>query len=77
MYKISDFFFQNGYTDFPLTITIEVLTRERLEKINQELFYKYNEGKGQELEDVDEINVSIRNINFKYVLKKDDSEDQE
>ena len=81
IYTISDFLIENGYEDVPLTITVDVLTQERLNKIDQELFYQTNPDKRDEqpqLTDVDEINVKVNNFNFKFVLKKeDDSENQE
>lgn len=75
--KISDFLIENGYGDVPLTIIIEVLTKERLKKLNEDLYYQYNTNKEAEIIDADEIDVNINNFKFKYVLKKDDSENQE
>ena len=75
--KISDFLIENDYGEVPLTIIIEVLTKERLKKLNEDLYYQYNTNKEAEIIDADEIDVNINNFKFKYVLKKDDSENQE
>ena len=80
VYAISDFLFDNGYADVPLTITVDVLTRERLNKINEDLFYQTNPGKENEkpeVIDADEVVVTVHNFKFKFVLKENDSEDQE
>ena len=71
--KIASVLNENGYSNQGFDIVIPVPNIELLNKINEELYYK-NNGKesGFDIERVDEINLNIYGISFKYVVCDDE-----
>lgn len=73
LFKIQALLEDEGYGNCGLEVVIKVRNREIFEKVNEEYYYSNN--KEGTPPDVDNINVKIGNINFKYVV--DDEEAQE
>lgn len=71
--KIASVLNEKGYSNQGFDIVIPVPNIELLNKINEELYYK-NNGKesGFDIERVDEINLNIYGISFKYVVCDDE-----
>lgn len=63
--KISDLLEENGYGQSNITIVINVRSKDILSRINEDYFYRNNES-GTPPE-VDEVNVTVGNVKFKYV----------
>ena len=70
--KISAFLEENGYSDGNITILLGVASQTLLIKINEDLFLRNKNESNEKLkENVNEINVNVNNINFKYILTND------
>ena len=63
---------EEGYGDSGLEIVIRVRSKEILSKVNEEFYYE-NSKEGEPPE-VDEVNVQIGGINFKYIVKEEPEE---
>ena len=70
LYNIALFLGEKGYNEVPLEITIPVYTKERMAKLNREFCINKNMNPTGDNDNdyVDEINVSIEGVNFKYKL---------
>ena len=67
--KIAALLSDNGYKDSNITIVINARTKDILDRVNEDLFYRNNqEGTPP---DVNEVNVDINGIHFKYVVEED------
>lgn len=66
--KISNILTEYGYNDFGLVINTTIHSKELLNKLNQDFYYrdKANKNSGN-IEPVDEIILNISGITFKYV----------
>ena len=62
---------ENGFDKYNFTITSEVNTREQLNKLNEDFFYKLPENADKTPEYGDEISVNFDGITFRYVIKPD------
>ena len=67
--KIAALLSDNGYKDSNITIVINARTKDILDRVNEDFFYRNNqEGTPP---DVNEVNVDINGIHFKYVVEED------
>ena len=67
--KMAQILEENGFNSPSITVVINVKSKEVLSRINDDYFYRNNpEGNPPE---VDEVNVEIGNIRFKYVVEQD------
>lgn len=67
--KIASLLEDGGYGTSDIMIVINVQSQGILDKINEDFFYRNNqEGTPPK---VDEVKVSVGNVNFKYVVKDD------
>ena len=67
--KISEILTDNGYGDYDLCVVIKVQNKNSLSRINDDFFYRNNsEGTPP---DVDEVNVDVGGVHFKYVVDED------
>lgn len=70
--KISAFLEENGYGDANIRILLGVASQTLLKKINEDLFLRNKNESNEKLkENVNEIDVNVNNINFKYILTND------
>ena len=67
--KIEAAISEAGYGNDPLEITMKVRSEEVLKKVNEE--YYYNGNKDGVPPEADEVDVSIGNVHFRYVVAKD------
>lgn len=58
----------NGYGASNITVVIGVRSHEILSRVNEDYYYRNNESGNPPA--VDEVNVSIGNIKFKYVVEE-------
>ncbi len=65
--KLSQFLVENDYHKKNVTVNFGIKTRELLNRINEDIYYRNTEKK-EALKDVDEIILNINGITFKYVL---------
>lgn len=69
--ELSNLLIKNGFTNNDLTIVIEVHTDELMKKINEELYFKSrteeNNNEPINVNSVQEINVNIGDVKYKYV----------
>ena len=66
--ELSNLLLENGYSNSDMTIVINVHTNELLKKINEDIYYRNKEENNQPInENVDEIDLNINGINFKYI----------
>ena len=71
---LNNILLDNGFNDVKMVITFNVNSKEKLNKINEDFFYKTKqEGK---IENVDEITLVNNNITFHYQISesKDDKD---
>lgn len=66
--KISNLLEDNGYGQSNIVILIKVKNKEVISRINDDFFYRNNEEGTPP--DVDEINVKVGNVSFKYVVEE-------
>ena len=66
--KISELLEDNGYGQSNLTVVIPVQSKSILSRINDDFFYRNNQDGTPP--DVDEINVSVGNVRFKYIVEE-------
>ena len=71
MLELSYLLKDNGFDKFGFSIVTEVDTKEQLNKINEEFFYKVPENEGKTPDYGDEICVDVEGIIFKYIVKED------
>jgi hypothetical protein len=69
--KIQEAIFDAGYADYGIEVVINVRSHEILEKVNEEFFY--SSGNSGNPQDVDVVNVDIGGLNFKYVVKEENT----
>ncbi len=69
LYKIQTAIVEAGYPNDRFEVTMEVRSDEVLKKVNEE--YYYNGNKEGVPPEVDEVDVCIGNVHFKYVVAKD------
>ncbi len=60
----------NGFDKYGFSIVTEVDTKEQLNKLNEDFFYKIPENKEKTPDYGDEISVNVGGIAFKYVIKE-------
>ena len=51
-----------------MTILSEFQSKDMLNKVNEEFFYRVNKDTDEKPIQCEEVNVSIEGINFKYIL---------
>ena len=67
--KIASILEENGYGNSNITVVINVRTKGVLSRINEDFFYRNNvDGTPP---DVDEVNVDVGEIHFKYIANED------
>ena len=67
--KIAALLEENGYGSSNLTVVVGVRSKDVLSRINDDYFYRNNaEGTPP---DVDEVNVDMGNVHFKYVVEEE------
>lgn len=63
-----------GYGEDDFEIVMRVRNRAVLEKVNEEFYYQEGNANKDEAaappDDVDEVNVRIANVNFKYIVNE-------
>ena len=68
--KLSKILTDNGFDNADMEIIVNIATNTLLNKINEDLYSRNNSSdKDSIVENVDEINLCLNNINFKYVLR--------
>ena len=68
--KLSKILTDNGFNNADMEIIVNISTNTLLNKINEDLYSRNNSSdKDSIVENVDEINLCLNNINFKYVLR--------
>lgn len=67
--KISKILSENNFSNKGISIVIEVKNKIVLNKINEDIFFR-NGGEGK-VEEVDEIDINVNGINFKYIVKEE------
>lgn len=66
--KIASMLNDEGFGESNLTVIIKVRNKDILSRINDDFFYRNNaEGTPP---DVDEVNVAMGGVNFKYVVEE-------
>lgn len=66
--ELSNLLLENGYSSNDMTIVINVHTEELLKRINEDIYYRNNKDNNTPInENVEEINVNINDIKFKYI----------
>ena len=66
--KIAEAIADAGYIENKLIIDIGVKTQKLLNRINEDYFLRNKEEKKEKTANVDEVNVTINNIRFRYYL---------
>lgn len=77
LYDISEFLNEKKYNEVPITIVIDVMTKERLKRINEEFFSESGRPENELQDDVDQICVNVLGVKFIYRLKEDGNENTE
>ena len=77
LYDISEFLNEKKYNEVPITIMIDVMTKERLKRINEEFFSESGRPENELQDDVDQICVNVLGVTFIYRLKEDGNENTE
>ena len=77
LYDISEFLNEQKYNEVPITIVIDVMTKERLKRINEEFFSESGRPENELQDDVDQICVNVLGVKFIYRLKEDGNENTE
>ena len=66
--KISELLEDNGYGQSNVIVVIPVQSKSILSRINDDFFYRNNEEGTPP--DVDEVNVKVGNVRFKYMVEE-------
>ena len=77
LYDISEFLNEKKFNEAPITIVIDVMTKERLKRINEEFFSESGRPENELQDDVDQICVNVLGVKFIYRLKEDGNENTE
>ena len=77
LYDISEFLNEKKYNEVPITIVIDVMTKERLKRINEEFFSESGRPENELQDDVDQICVNVLGVKFIYRLQEDGNENTE
>ena len=77
LYDISEFLNEKKYNEVPITIVIDVMTKERLKRINEEFFSESGRPENELQDNVDQICVNVLGVKFIYRLKEDGNENTE
>ena len=77
LYDISEFLNEKKYNEVPITIVIDVMTKERLKRINEEFFSESGRPENELQDDVDQICANVLGVKFIYRLKEDGNENTE
>lgn len=77
LYEISEFLNEKKFNEVPITIVIDVMTKERLKRINEEFFSESGRPENELQDDVDQICVNVLGVKFIYRLKEDGNENTE
>ena len=77
LYDISEFLNEKKYNEVPITIVIDVMTKERIKRINEEFFSESGRPENELQDDVDQICVNVLGVKFIYRLKEDGNENTE
>lgn len=77
LYDISEFLNEKKFNEVPITIVIDVMTKERLKRINEEFFSESGRPENELQDDVDQICVNVLGVKFIYRLKEDGNENTE
>lgn len=65
--KISELLAENNFNNKNITITIDVKTKELLNKINEDIYYRNDVNENNPpIKEVDEIVLNINGTTFKY-----------
>lgn len=67
--KLSKILSDNGFSNKGISIAIEVKNKTILNKINEDIFFR-NGGEGK-VDEVDEIDINVNGVNFKYIIKEE------
>ena len=75
--KIEEFLRENELDSGNLSVVIYIQTQERLNRINKDYYYKANpQGEGPLDQNVDNVNIQIGNVTFKYKLPQQNEDNQ-
>jgi hypothetical protein len=71
--KITGFLYDNDYIDCGITIETEIATKEMLDKINEDFFYRYVKQEDNDLkpEYGDVVTINMNGVKFRYKLSED------
>jgi len=69
---IAQFLVERGLNNNGITISVELESKELLDKINEDFFYRITNGENYKALDPDitEVNLNIEGIDFKYYIKE-------
>lgn len=68
--EISNFFLDKKYNNENVTILIEVEDEHELNRVNDDFYYRFNDGKDIIDEDFSSVDINIGGIKFKYKVKE-------
>lgn len=66
--KLSNAITELGYDHSNITVNIGIRTKERLNRLNDDFFYRSNLPEEQRIKDVSEININIGGITYHYYV---------
>ena len=78
MMKIVGFFLENGYGDYGITVETEIPTKDMLDRLNEDFFYRYVKDKDEDIKPDygDVVNVNMNGIKFRYKIKEENADEQ-
>ena len=72
--KLSNAITELGYDQSNITVNIGIRTKQRLNRLNDDFFFKSGLPEEERLKDVSEINVVIGGIQYHYYVKEEETE---
>lgn len=66
--KLSNSITELGYDHSNITVNIGIRTRERLNRLNDDFFFKSGLPEEQRITDVSEININVGGITYHYYI---------
>jgi len=70
--EIAEFFMEKGYGN-NITVNIELPDKKTINRVNEDYYYKLNQGNKNnvvEIEEVEELNINIGGVKFKYFVEE-------
>ena len=72
--KISNLLAEAGCVYDNVTLVIDIHTKKMLNRINDDFFFRCSKKEEERVSDVNEINISVNGVKFKYVCPEDEEE---